>query len=158
LVGRFAGARTVLGLALGAGWLPAHHGGHVDLAVDALQRSDLPGPAEVATTDSPAPALHVPAPAALDLFRHRVERAVSGGRAAVRAPSSADADRLAASHLPYGATLLTNLHDAAHRRTRDVFGRLNPVDSDRLAVAWLAAALYVAGARRHLVVAGWPAH
>jgi len=157
LVGRFAGARTVLGLALGAEWLPAHHGGHVDLAVDVLQRSDLPGPAEVATGEPPAPALDVPAPAALDLFRHRVERAVSGGRAALRAPSSADADRLAASHLPYGATLLTNLHDAAHRRTRDVFGRLNPVDSDRLAVAWLAAALYVAGARRHLVLAGWPA-
>jgi hypothetical protein len=157
LVGRFAGPRTVRALALAADWLPDRFGGHVDLMADALQRSDLPG-SDDAGSRPPADATSapdVPVPAALDLLRHRVQRAVSGGRAAVRTPSAADARRLTASHLPYGATVLGGLHDVAQQRTRDVFGRLSPQDSDRLAAAWLAVARYVAAAERALVTAGW---
>jgi hypothetical protein len=155
LVGRFAGPRTVRALALAADWLPERFGAHVDLVAEALQRSDLPGSADPALGPDAAPPADVPAPAALDLLRHRVQRAVSGGRAAVRTPSAADARRLTTSQLPYGATLLGGLHDVAQQRTRDVFGRLNPQDGDRLATAWLAVARYVAAAERQLVTTGW---
>ena len=153
LVGRIAGTRTVHGLALAAPWLPDHLGGHVDLCVDVLQRSDLPGSTDPSPVELTAP--EVPMPESLQLLRLRVERAVSGGRAAVRTPSAGEAVRLAAAHLPSGATVLTALQEAADRRTRDVFGRLDQLDSDRLARAWLAAAVYCGAAQRHLATAGW---
>jgi hypothetical protein len=153
LIGRFAGTRSVRGLALAAPWLPDRLDGHIDLSVDVLQRSDLPGstdpsPVEVTASD-------VGTPESLQLLRLRVERAVSGGRAAVRTPSAGEAIRLAAANLPYAATVLIGLQEAADRRTRDVFGRLDQLDSDRLAKAWLAAAIYCGAAQRHLATAGW---
>jgi len=153
LIGRFAGTRAVHGLALAAPWLPDRLDGHVDLSVDVLQRSDLPGSTDPSPVEATAP--DVGTPDSLQLLRLRVERAVSGGRAAVRTPSAGEAVRLAAAHLPYGATVLTGLQEAADRRTRDVFGRLDQLDSDRLARAWLAAAVYCGAAQRHLATAGW---
>jgi hypothetical protein len=153
LIGRFAGTRAVNGLALAAPWLPDRLGGHIDLGVDVLQRSDLPGSTDPFPVEVTAP--DVGMPESLQLLRLRVERAVSGGRAAVRTPSAGEAVRLAAAHLPYGATVLTGLQSSADRRTRDVFGRLDQLDSDRLAQSWLAAAVYCGAAQRHLATAGW---
>ncbi|WP_344138611.1 hypothetical protein, partial [Luedemannella flava] len=154
LIGRIAGTRTVHGLALSADWLPERLGGHVDLSVDALDRSDLPGQADFEAPEA-APVATVVAPPALHLLRLRVERAVSGGRAAVRTPSATDAARLSVAQLSAGAAVLTALHEAAAGRTRDVLGRLDPLDEFHLARAWLAAAVYDDAVGRHLAVAGW---
>jgi len=156
LIGRFARTRVVYGLALAADWLPPHLGGHVDLGVDVLQASDLPG-----RTGEPAISSLVTepeVPVALQVLRHRVERAVSGGRAAVRTSATADAIRLASAQLPTGSAVVTALQEAAAHRTRDAFGRLDPIDGDRLARAWLAAAVYCAAAHRKLDAVGWLRH
>jgi hypothetical protein len=149
LVGRITGARSVQALALAADWLPRHH---VDLVIDRLTRSDLPG------VDEDGPLVMWPpaaVPAALQLLVHRVQRTISGGRAATRTAASGDAQRLTAAHLPTAATLLVALRDTAEHRTRDTFGRLDPLDQDRLARAWLALANYAVTVDRALSAAAW---
>ena len=137
LVGRFAGPRLVHGLGFSAQWLPEHFGGHVALGVDRLQKADMPGSVEfvplVASPDITPP---------LDFARHAMERVVAAGRSALLGGVAGDARRLAEAQLGTGAELLKGLGAAGTRRGRDVFGRLDPHDSHRLARAWLAVAVY----------------
>lgn len=150
LLGRFAGPRLVHGLGIGAQWLPERFGGHVDLGVDRLQKGDLPGsvafelPAEVPDAAPP-----------LGFARHTLERVVSAGRAALLGGVATDARKLAEAQLGAGAGLLTALGAAGTRRARDVFGRLDPHDTPRLARAWLALAVYEQAAALAATRAAW---
>lgn len=93
-------------------------------------------------------------------LRRSVEVAVSGGRRAAAEPAR-DGDRSGAgAALRRGgfrtaADLADGLATEADRRSRDVFGRTGEPDPDGYARAWLAAAVYLAGAERSLVRATW---
>jgi len=157
LVGRFTGPRSVDGLAFAAPWLPGRHGGHVDLGTTPLTRADLgttpflradlPGAMPASADEPPRPPLH--------LVSHQLERVVSAGRAALLSGVDDDARRLAAAHLGTAAAVLSGLGAAGVRRTRDVFGRLDPHDADRLAHAWLIAAVYEQAATRAATRMAW---
>ncbi|BBH67609.1 hypothetical protein ACTI_42940 [Actinoplanes sp. OR16] len=151
LAGRFAGARRVAGLAFAASWLPESHGGHVDLGATTLTRADLPTTglrAEDRAAGEPGgPPLH--------LLRHHLERVVAAGRSCLLAGVEGDARRLDAAHLSGAAAVLRGLGEAGVRRTRDVFGRLDPHDAHVLARAWLAAAVYEQAAGREITRAAW---
>ncbi|MEU4425599.1 hypothetical protein AB0F81_33680 [Actinoplanes sp. NPDC024001] len=170
LVGRFAGPRRVAGLAFAAPWLAARHGGHVDLGAGPLNRADLeadPTPRPLGNTPPPAadpglssmagPSIPEADPAAppLHLLRHHLERVVSGGRAALLAGVGEDARRLSDAHLGAAAAVLAGLGAAGVRRTRDVFGRLDPHDVHQLARAWLTAAVYEQAATRETTRTAW---
>ncbi|MFI1071238.1 hypothetical protein [Streptomyces puniciscabiei] len=131
---------------------PARSGTRVDVGLDRLQRADLP-------TAPASPVREAPdvEEAPVHLLRRRVEQAVSGGRRVLSFPgdTGADARRLSRSGLATAGGLLTDLHAAAAERSRDVFGRLLPVDPDRFARAWLAAARYTEEVDRALCVAAW---
>jgi hypothetical protein len=143
LVARPAGRRHVAPVAFAADWLPQPYGGHVDLGLDRLRRSDMPAlraaVVPVAESDTPPPPLHP--------LRRRLERAVEGGRSAVPG-DPADLARLAAT-LPRAAELARRL-DAASRPRRDAFGRIlqSTVDDGDFARAWLAGATYAHAALR----------
>lgn len=147
LIGRFAGPRRLQAIALAADWLPDRLGGHADLGIDALQRTDAPGAAGNAEPATEATADPLPSP--LLLLRHRLERTVAGGRITLTATVSEPLP------LPIATKVLANLHAVAGQRDRDAFGRLNPYDTDRLAGAWLTAAVYEAAAARRLAAAQW---
>ncbi len=66
-----------------------------------------------------------------------------------------DARRLAAAHLGTASAVLTALGAAGVRRTRDVFGRLDPHDTERLARAWLSAAVYEHAAEQASTRQAW---
>ncbi|KUL27848.1 hypothetical protein [Actinoplanes awajinensis] len=187
LVGRFTGPRQVDGLAFSARWLQAGatgdtahggntghggHGGHVDLGATPLTRADVAetvrargnflSPGATFHTVAGRPVLDPtpsPAPAAppLHLLRHQVERVASAGRSALLSGVDADARRLADAHLGTASAVLTGLAAAGVRRTRDVFGRLDPHDADRLARAWLTAAVYEQAATRATTRQAWSA-
>ncbi|MGJ5749759.1 hypothetical protein [Streptomyces puniciscabiei] len=131
---------------------PARSGTRVDVGLDRLQRADLP-------TASASPVREAPSveEAPLHLLRRRVQQAVSGGRRVLSFPgdTGADARRLSRSGLATAGGLLEELHASAAERSRDVFGRLLPVDPDRFARAWLAAARYTEEVDRALCVAAW---
>jgi len=148
LLGRPAGRGRVALVAAGADWLP---GRHVDLGVDRLRRADLPpataGPSEPMFAADPveAPPLH--------LLSRRLERGVEGGRAAVQGDPG-DAERLRAAALPTAAGLVERL-DAVGHVERDAFGRSAAASDDRLADAWLAAAVYLVAAERAAELDAW---
>ena len=151
LAGRFTGARRVAGLAFAARWLPSRHGGHTDLGTDRLTRADMPGAQPV----PPSSAAEPPAPPPLHLLRHQLERVVSSGRPALLTGVDGDAQRLTAAHLGGAAASLAALGSAGMRRTRDVFGRLDPHDVEVLAQAWLTAAVYEQASARETIRAAW---
>ncbi|GAA4600998.1 hypothetical protein BJY16_003725 [Actinoplanes octamycinicus] len=213
LIGRFAGPRRVAGVAFAAHWLPASHGGHVDLGATVLTRADLPtthrptppdlptnrqaappdlptnrqaAPPDLPTDRQPTPAGpptdRPPAPAGpptdgphgsgwpgpvgaaewrepeappLHLLRHQVERVVAGGRATLLSGVDSDARRLAGAQLGAASAVLLALGDAGVRRTRDVFGRLDPHDAHLLARAWLTAAVFERGAAQAATRHAW---
>lgn len=167
LVGRFAGTRSVAGLAFAAPWLPARHGGHVDLGATSLTRADLSAadPIRPGTEPGSAPqepplrlrpgAEPAPQEPPLHLLRHQLERVVAAGRTALLSGVDGDARRLAEAHLAGAAAVSAELGAATARRTRDVFGRLAPHDASRLARAWLASAIYEQAAAREVTRAGW---
>jgi hypothetical protein len=134
---------------------PTAPGTHVDVGLDRLQHADLP-----AMSPSPAsPPLTVPTPdeAPIHLLRRRVHQAVSGGRRVLSLPGSTttDARRLGRHGLSTAGDILSELHAAAAERSRDVFGRLLPADTDRFARAWLAATRYTDELDRALCTAAW---
>ncbi|MFJ4623699.1 hypothetical protein [Streptomyces sp. NPDC088812] len=138
--------------------LAAEHPGdptaRVDLGLDRLQHADLP-PATASPSDASAPAVDE---APLHLLRRRVHQAVSGGRRVLAFPGSSgagDSARLRRCGLATAGDLLDALHTAAADRSRDVFGRLLPADTDRFSRAWLAAALYTEEVERALCAAAW---
>lgn len=153
LIGRFTGPRRIDALALAAPWLPPAYGGHVDLGAQRLNRADVPGTVPVDPSvgndgdGSTAPPLH--------LVRHQLERMVATGRAALLSGAEEDARRLSAAHLATAAAVVRALGDAGVRRTRDVFGRLDPHDSELLAGAWLAAAVYERAATEEATRIAW---
>jgi hypothetical protein len=131
----------VHGLGFSAPWLPERFGGQVALGVDRLQKADMPGRAEfdpAIVAENAGPDNSPP----LAFARHTVERVVSAGRAALLGGVTGDARRLAEAQLGAGAELLRALGAAGTRRSRDVFGRLDPHDTHRLALAWLAVTVY----------------
>ncbi len=167
VVARPVGRRRLAPIAFAAPWLPPSAGGHVDLGLDRLRRTDLPGVGETAA----APARSEDQPPPVHPLRRQLERAVEGGRAAVPGDPR-EVERLRAA-LPYAAELASRL-EAASRPRRDAFGRvmgasrLAPDDHDRpthapsaddpahdLARAWLAAATYLHGALRSAERDGW---
>ncbi|WP_436521040.1 hypothetical protein [Actinoplanes sp. HUAS TT8] len=100
------------------------------------------------------PAAEYPPPP-LHLLRHQLERVVAAGRAALLSGVDQDARRLTAAHLATAGAVLTALGAAGSRRTRDVFGRLDPHDADHLARAWLAAAVFEHAASRAATLQSW---
>ncbi|WP_328476300.1 hypothetical protein OHA21_21540 [Actinoplanes sp. NBC_00393] len=155
LVGRFAGPRRIAGLAFAAGWLPERHGGHLDLGAGPLTRADLPTSAPEAMPDRPATGPPPPPAPPLHLLRHQLERVVSAGRPALLTGVGDDARRLGDAHLGAAAAVLAGLGAAGVRRTRDVFGRLDPHDAELLAQAWLTAAVYEQAATRAATRTAW---
>jgi hypothetical protein len=75
----------------------------------------------------------------------RLERTAVSGRRALARDSAAptDAARLQRHALPTAALLLNDLHAAARDTTRDTFGRVTPIDTDRFTRSWLTAACYL---------------
>ncbi|MFF4040480.1 hypothetical protein [Streptomyces sp. NPDC001816] len=132
---------------------PTIPGTRVDAGLDRLLRADLPA--------SPAPAAAAPTrdAAPVHLLRRRVHQAASGGRLVLSFPGNTTADvrRLSGHGLATAGDLLDELHAAAAERSRDVFGRLLPADTDRFARAWLAAARYTDEVDRALCAAAWGA-
>ncbi|MFJ5972377.1 hypothetical protein [Streptomyces sp. NPDC093060] len=130
---------------------PTIPGTRVDAGLDRLLRADLPA--------SPAPVAAAPTPdeAPVHLLRRRVHQAASGGRLVLSFPgnTAADARRLSRHGLATAGDLVEELHAAAAERSRDVFGRLLPADTDRFARAWLAAARYTDEVDRALCAAAW---
>ncbi|MFL4902578.1 hypothetical protein ACJ6WF_05195 [Streptomyces sp. MMS24-I2-30] len=88
-------------------------------------------------------------------MRRRIHQSAAGGRRvlAFSAGDTADRRRLRGHGLATAADLLDALHSAATARSRDPFGRLRPVDRERFARCWLAAARYLAEADRALCAA-----
>jgi hypothetical protein len=122
----------------------------VDLGTVHLTRADFPGATSALTVtaeEPPAPPLH--------LVRHQLERVVAAGRAALLSGVDDDARHLSGAHLGTAAAVISALGAAGVRRTRDVFGRLDPHDADSLARAWLAAAVYEQAAAREVIRAAW---
>ncbi|MGW2705654.1 hypothetical protein [Streptomyces sp. NPDC001340] len=132
---------------------PTIPGTRVDAGLDRLLRADLPA--------SPAPAAAAPTrdEAPVHLLRRRVHQAASGGRLVLSFPgnTAADVRRLSRHGLATAGDLVDELHAAAAERSRDVFGRLLPADTDRFARAWLAAARYTDEVDRALCAAAWGA-
>ncbi|MBL7254257.1 hypothetical protein [Paractinoplanes lichenicola] len=149
IIGRFTGPARIDALAVAAAWLPPSYGGHADLGAQRLTRADVPGPTpcDPPPPPRPAPPLH--------LVRHQLERVVATGRAALLSGAEQDARRLAAAHLTTAAAVVEALAAAGVRRTRDVFGRLDPHDSEHLAQAWLTAAVYERAASAESTRVAW---
>ncbi|GIE85320.1 hypothetical protein [Actinoplanes regularis] len=91
----------------------------------------------------------------LHLLRHQVERVVAAGRAVLLSGVGDDTRRLAAAHLGTASAVLTGLGAAGTRRTRDVFGRLDPHDAHHFARAWLTAAVYEHAATQEATRLAW---
>ncbi|MCO8273226.1 SWIM zinc finger family protein [Actinoplanes sp. TRM 88003] len=149
MIGRFAGPGRVEALALAARWLPERYGGHVDLGAQRLTRADVPGGAESpgVPAERPSPPLH--------LVRHQLERVVAAGRTALLSGVDNDVRRLADAHLGTASAVVAALEAAGVRRTRDVFGRLDPHDAQLLAEAWLTAAAYEQAAAAEATRQAW---
>ena len=141
--------------------LPAEWSGHGDLGYDRLEGIHLP-PADAVPEPAGLPRIPSDPVAEASLWRLRrlVEVAVSGGRRAAAEPAR-DGDRggaaaaLRRSGFRTAADLAHTLAAEADRRSRDVFGRTEEADPDGYARAWLAAAVYLAGTERALVLATW---
>ncbi|SNT48732.1 hypothetical protein [Actinacidiphila glaucinigra] len=134
---------------------PADPEARVDTGLDRLQRADLPAGAAAV----PLPAPDAPDEAPVHLLLRRVHQAASGGRRVLALPTSSSPDtrRLRRAALPTAADLIDDLHRAAADRGRDAFGRLLPADTERFALAWLAAAVYSDELSRALCAAAWGA-
>ncbi|MFE1886885.1 hypothetical protein [Streptomyces diastatochromogenes] len=132
---------------------PTLPGTRVDTGLDRLLHADLPA--------SPAPPAAAPTPdeAPVHLLRRRVHQAASGGRLVLSfaGNTAADVRRLSRHGLATAGDLVDELHAAAAERSRAVFGRLLPADTDRFARAWLAAARYTDEVDRALCAAAWGA-
>lgn len=141
--------------------LPTDWLDRADLGYDRLQGAHFPPPDALPPVPEPAHDQADPlAGSPLWRMRRLVELAVAGGRRAVAEPAR-DGDRqgsaaaLRRGGLATMADLATALTAEADRRTRDTFGRLSTPDADRYALAWLSAAIHLAGAERALVRATW---
>nr|WP_243876378.1 hypothetical protein [Streptomyces sp. 846.5] len=78
------------------------------------------------------------------LLRRLERTAVSGRRALARDSAiPTDSARLQRNALPTAALLLNDLHAAARDTTRDTFGRVTAIDTDRFTRSWLTAACYL---------------
>jgi len=155
IVARPVGARRIAPIAFAAPWLPESYRGHVDLGLDRLGRADLP--ASLVETELPeVPVPRSDATPPLRPLSRRLERAVEGGRAAIRGDQGELVRMVAA--LPHGGELARRLETAARPR-RDAFGRITTAQSgtpdDELALAWLAGATYVHGALRSAEYDDW---
>lgn len=143
-VGRtvFGRPRTVQLLAVGgpALPLPTEMRGRVNLGLDTLELPPVQG------LVAPRPDDDVAAEDPLDPLKRRLEQILLGGRSTV-SPTTwdgfrSDEARLQRNHMPTGAALLARL-------------RASAADTDDLAVAWLAAKLYVTAAEERLQRASW---
>jgi len=86
-------------------------------------------------------------PVPLHLLTRRLERCVEGGR--IAAPGRAtDIASLRAAQLQTAAELADRLDNAATQVERDHFGRIEAGANERLALAWLAGAVYAEAAQR----------
>lgn len=134
---------------------PAGLEARVDTGLDRLQRADLSAAAPAVLMPPP----HAPDEAPVHLLLRRVHQAASGGRRVLALPtdSATDARRLRRAALPTAADLVEDLCHAAADRGRDSFGRLLPADTERFALAWLAAAVYSDELSRRLCAAAWGA-
>jgi len=153
LIGRPVGARRVAAVAVAGDWLPERYRGHVDLGIDRLERGDLPVTVNRPPVRFDQPVV-VDAPP-VHLLTRRVQRAVEGGRTAVPG-DPVDGERLRNLAMPTAAALLESVETAC-RPTRDAFGRLIPTGRDELALAWLAAAVFLEAANRSAGREAWPA-
>ncbi|MFJ5549083.1 hypothetical protein [Streptomyces sp. NPDC093225] len=141
--------------------LPEDRLGRVDLGYDRLQGDHFPA----AAPGSAAPVVVGPGPDPLadsPLWRVRrlLETGVAGGRRAVAEAARGGEpvsrpDVLRRAGFGTAADLAQALAAQADRRTRDVFGRLTDSSADPYARAWLAAAVHLSAAERHLVAASW---
>jgi hypothetical protein len=163
VLGRAAGApiraiarpvapRRVALLAMTADWLPGAYGGHVDLGVDTLggealrvlssdpawRSPDVDGVGQAGAAATPP--VHPLPP--IHLLERRVRRAIVNGRLAT-AGDPADVAVLERSAMPQATAYARDLDGSAYVH-RDPFGRATPGSTDRYALAWLAAAIYVA--------------
>jgi hypothetical protein len=130
-----------------------------------LPGTELPGTEPVGTEPAgteavgtePAGIRDQPMPSAppLHLLRHLLERVAATGRPALLSGTADDARTLGEAQLGIAAALVAALGAAGTRRTRDVFGRLDPHDPHRLALAWLAAAVYEQGATHEVTRSAW---
>ncbi|MEU3933987.1 hypothetical protein AB0E85_18400 [Streptomyces sp. NPDC029044] len=141
--------------------LPTDWLDRADLGYDPLRGVHFPPPDALPPVPEPAHDQADPlADSPLWRMRRLVELAVAGGRRAVAEPAR-DGDRqgsaaaLRRGGLATMADLATALTAEADCRTRDTFGRLSAPDADRYALAWLSAAIHLAGAERALVRATW---
>ncbi len=142
LIARPVGRRRVAPIALAASWLPENYRGHVDLGLEWLRGSDLPGDAAPTRVSWELPDDTAP----LHPLRRRVERIVEGGRAAATGDAG-ETERMG-QFLPYAAALARRL-EATSRPCRDAYGRLaTESEAEDFTRAWLAAATYVATALR----------
>ncbi|WTW96906.1 hypothetical protein OG216_27665 [Streptomycetaceae bacterium NBC_01309] len=125
-------------------------------------RTEHAGPGDHSGVRPAAPPAATVAPPDVDeapayLVHRQVERAVAGGRPAVALAGTLarDTARLRHDGLTTGADLLEHLAASAADRGRDVFGRLLPADTDRLARAWLATAAYARAVDAALTAHAW---
>lgn len=125
-------------------------------------RTEHAHPADHTGVRPTAPPVATVVPAARDeasayLIHRQVERAVAGGRPAlaIAGTLTRDTARLRRDGLTTGADLLEHLTASAADRGRDVFGRLLPADTDRLARAWLATAAYARAVDAALTAHAW---
>ncbi|MEU4693580.1 hypothetical protein [Actinoplanes sp. NPDC023714] len=140
--------------------MPAAASTRADIPAAASTTAGMPAAASV-TADVPAgtgaagTCADTPGGPPLHLLRHQLERVVAAGRSVLLAGVDDDVRRLGAAHLGGAAAVLAGLGAAGVRRTRDVFGRLDPHDAQVLARAWLAAAVYERAAGREVMRAAW---
>ncbi|MDY7085125.1 MAG: hypothetical protein SYR96_08480 [Actinomycetota bacterium] len=126
-----------------------------DSGVGAASKLGPAGSAGPESSPAPESSSVVGAAPPLHLVRHQLERVVATGRAALLSGAEEDARRLSAAHLVTAATVVRALGAAGVRRTRDVFGRLDPHDAERLADAWLTAAVYEQAATAEATRVAW---
>ncbi|MGW0657989.1 hypothetical protein [Streptodolium elevatio] len=137
--------------------------GSGDISADpAPARTEHAGPGDHSGVRPVAPPAATVAPPHVDeapayLVHRQVERAVAGGRPAVALAGTLarDTARLRRDGLTTGADLLEHLAASAADRGRDVFGRLLPADTERLARAWLATAAYARAVDAALTAHAW---
>ncbi|WP_017573516.1 hypothetical protein [Nocardiopsis halotolerans] len=133
--------------------LPAAWRGRANLSLDTLPS---PGAAHPSVpVPAAGPGLAAPgADPGLAALERRLNRLAEAGREAVPADPGLET-RLWGNHLPTAAVVLSGVGAAARERARTATGESVVPPPDRLAVAWLAAATYLATARHHLHALAW---
>lgn len=134
--------------------------GRVNLGLDRLTQADIGHPEHGTRGGHSGVRPHPPETvdaAPLYLLHRQIERVVAGGRAAAALSGALprDAARLRRDGLATGADLLEHLAASAADRGRDVFGRLLPADTGRLARCWLALSAYARAVDAALTEYAW---